>query len=95
MFGALPRFELGRRWRFKRDIGGEGDGDGDGDGEGERNGEGEGDGDGERDEGRRRYLKEDIDIEINKVPCSVPLTFRLCFAVFFHVLIAEGAAVRP
>jgi hypothetical protein len=35
-------------------------------GDGDR--DGEGDGDGEGDEGRRRYLKEDGDIEINNDP---------------------------
>ncbi len=59
VFGALPCFELGRRWRFRRDR------DGEGDGYGER------DGDGERDEGRRRYLTEDGDIAINNKQSSL------------------------
>ncbi len=61
LFGALPNFELDGRWRCSRDS--EGDGEEDGDGEGE------GDKDGEEDKGRRGYLKEDGDIEINNVPC--------------------------
>ncbi len=55
MIGVLPRFELGGRWRFL----------------GDRDGEGEGEGDGEGDERRRRFLKEDGDIEIQNAPCVI------------------------
>jgi hypothetical protein len=56
LFGEQTRLELGGRWRCR----------GDRDGEEERDGDGERgkDGDGEGDEGRRRYLNEDGDIEI-------------------------------
>jgi hypothetical protein len=43
----FPDFEIGLRWRYRRDRDGEGD------------------------EGRRRYLKGDGDIEINNVPCVI------------------------
>jgi hypothetical protein len=46
-------------------------GDGDRNGEEDGDGEGEGVGDGEGDEGRRRFLKEDGDIEIHNAPCVI------------------------
>jgi hypothetical protein len=52
---------LGGRWRCRGYRYGEEDGDG----------EGDGDGDGEGDEGRRRFLKEDGDIEIHNAPCVI------------------------
>ncbi len=54
MIGAFPRFESGRRLRFRGDR--------------DRDGEEDEDGDGEGDEGRRRFLKEDGDIEIHNAP---------------------------
>ncbi len=36
LFGALPHFELGRRWRCRGDTDGEGDGDFERDKDGER-----------------------------------------------------------
>jgi hypothetical protein len=68
MFSAFPRFKLDWRWRCRRDK----------DGEGDEDDEREGDGDGEGDEERRRYLKEDGDIEINNVPCVINFQ-TLCF----------------
>ncbi len=42
---------------------------GDGDMRGDR--DGAEDGDNEGDEGRRRFLKEDVDIEIHNAPCVI------------------------
>ncbi len=41
LFSEFPRFELGWRWRCRRDRDSEGDGDSRGDGDAEGNGDGE------------------------------------------------------
>jgi hypothetical protein len=68
---------------------GDRDGEGDGDSEGER------DGDGEGDEGRRRYLKEDGDIEMNNAPCDTDrircdFKFRILCVVRFAITNGAG-----
>jgi hypothetical protein len=104
LLGALPRFELDGKWRCRGDRkDGEGNRDGEGNGDGEGNKDGEGEGDSEGDEGRRRYLKEDRDKEINSAPASLGDTdthglnlvflfqIRFCGFFLFRCAITNGA----